>query len=852
MKERQYEDIWVSAYAPLIVESEEAVRHYRKVYLEEGAYIEIRTGDTFTIEELLPANAELAGSLRGSVPESTPTDTALRDWGGYDIVVTAPCGKTGGRGQDGGDGGGVGQRGQRGAHAATEKRKNFYLNIEKLGKDIHVLSIGGSGGDGGRGGNGGDGWDGTGKSNPGTIGGSGGDGGCGGDGADGIGCLYLKCTSSDGHQVEVACEGGKGGKGGNGGYAGLNGKNYDGSLSPQDGEVGSVGKEGKAGTFEMVYPVPEDSMRLADVFPLPEDDSPVYYGRVDFADPIQARKALEYLGGEEFLSVKYPALYASYLKTVEKAKQGKQLQEKKESDGTYSESFTVTAINLDRNTSLKLENAGEDNTSFILRIFNDTVVHDAEPCFCVYECKFENVTDGYSIETQSFTSFDTDLDYRFSTSPLEFVGADGKEFRETSSRMRLTNDGTMEMETASSKNVFVNGFNSIVSKITIDSPKSQFDNNPLIYLYNRDASPGEKCDKHYSASEVQYDEDKKDVNTLLGISGTVEFSEDAGVVGICGYAKDRTYSGARVLNIQGTGAARYEHDEDAMAGYFTPAASESKPDPSLTMNFSFPDNWNCRLDRDAYARGVTSVLTHLQFSFFYKVQIFDPIKKEAIPTSLEITISSKDPSESSQEYYESSNSSTVYIPPVSIRWGCFAADTEILMADYSEKPISQIKPGDMVMTPSGPAGVQSVYKGTEDELIVIETEDGKDLRVTKGHVMVCSRGIMRAEHMLEGDELSLENGDCVKIAQIYPVQYEQAQDVYNISVEKGLVYANGIVSGEFEAQNDLSVIRQHEEFAGYDLVTVDKEEPRKPVYSAETLKIKEEMEAWMRERNGLN
>jgi hypothetical protein len=844
-----YDTIFITKDAPLVVKDPSDTMHYGDVYMEDGAYIEIRVGKAFYIETLKPMddaddNVRLSAAKYPTLAQGE-TPRNYEEGGAYDIIITAPQAGAGSRGQNGGAGGGQGLHGATGGAPLPETRRTFLLDITSLQRNAKVLSIGAAGADGGNGGNGGNGWDGD-ESYPGTPGGNGGNGGNGADGGNAIQTLQVSWEAAKGEVLDVDCKAAPGGIGGNGGKAGSNGALYDGELTPHDGYPGIDGKEGAHGYWIRLLRGDKTDVlsglfrTLRQAEDAPRGESMGY--KLDFADDAQTQAFLNHFGGAEFLSQKYPAFYNAYLKTVAAAKEkkGNELLP----DGTIPFSFDVTALNSTSATGA----AQTESDSITLDIYNETYVHDVTPNFSYISGEMRNVTDDYAIGTFGFTSSDKDLSYIFDSQPLDFLGFDKKAFQEHSSRVFMSNDGLLGAEDRYSNAQLLDGLNSVISKITIDTPKSTIGNNPLIYLYNRAPVGGETADKSYSEGEVDYHADNT-VNTLLGISGTITFNKDAGVTALCGYAQKSDTNNRRIL-IEGTGAATYNHDQADMATHFSPVATREKPiTDNFTVKFNFPDNWNCRLSRYIYDNSVKSAKFTLAFSFYYTVRLNDSSTGDEKFCDMPITITSKDSLGTGQKYYEVENSTTVYVPPIKIRWGCFAADTLIKMDCGAQKRIDELKIGDKVATPYGPKPVTEIYSGFENMLIHIETESGAKTRVTKDHPVLTKRGITRAAYLRDDDEMKLACGSYAKIARVFEVEYKDKQPVFNIDVDGGLLYADGFLSGEFGTQNDLARFEKSSPFGAYGVALPTHEQPAD--FTDEAKEVIKDFKALCAERFGL-
>lgn len=126
--------------------------------------------------------------------------------------------------------------------------------------------------------------------------------------------------------------------------------------------------------------------------------------------------------------------------------------------------------------------------------------------------------------------------------------------------------------------------------------------------------------------------------------------------------------------------------------------------------------------------------------------------------------------------------------------GCFIEGTPVLMADGSEKPIEQIKPGDYVATRTSESDnnlvkgkVTSTHKAAEIMVLIINGS----LKVTTNHRMWVNNAWMQAGSIQIGDHLTDKDG---KVVVVSSLEWQRGSyQVYNLEVEKYHTYfANGI------------------------------------------------------------
>lgn len=134
--------------------------------------------------------------------------------------------------------------------------------------------------------------------------------------------------------------------------------------------------------------------------------------------------------------------------------------------------------------------------------------------------------------------------------------------------------------------------------------------------------------------------------------------------------------------------------------------------------------------------------------------------------------------------------------------GCLARDTKILMADGSEKRISEICIGDMVQGYDGKLlKVYNIATGLEDNLLLkITTSSGKSLWLTGEHpILGKNKTWERAMFLKVHDPIQTIDG-IDEVVSIYWGDYHGT--VYNLVLDSfdDSLCANGIIVGDFARQ----------------------------------------------------
>jgi hypothetical protein len=150
------------------------------------------------------------------------------------------------------------------------------------------------------------------------------------------------------------------------------------------------------------------------------------------------------------------------------------------------------------------------------------------------------------------------------------------------------------------------------------------------------------------------------------------------------------------------------------------------------------------------------------------------------------------------------------VPQIYIEQGCFAAGTQIRMADGSMKPVeSFLADQKEIVRSEGGTGrtVLGTIRGDEpDPMVRLKTDSGHDLLVTKTHPVVTVNGVVMAIDLKAGDIVKTEEGQ----ARLTSVTREPSTGkVYNLRLgdmkdaEAGTstLYANGILTGDLRTQS---------------------------------------------------
>lgn len=134
------------------------------------------------------------------------------------------------------------------------------------------------------------------------------------------------------------------------------------------------------------------------------------------------------------------------------------------------------------------------------------------------------------------------------------------------------------------------------------------------------------------------------------------------------------------------------------------------------------------------------------------------------------------------------------ISKVHLYWGCLAKGTQITMEDGSRCPIEEIKVNDRVLRPDGgSACVTKVITGTEENIYILQLENGMTVRASRNHPFGDGNGFIATIDLNSQSRLKTKDG-LSPVLYCYPTDYHDT--VYNLELDAGDSFlANGIVSG---------------------------------------------------------
>lgn len=226
----------------------------------------------------------------------------------------------------------------------------------------------------------------------------------------------------------------------------------------------------------------------------------------------------------------------------------------------------------------------------------------------------------------------------------------------------------------------------------------------------------------------------------------------------------------------------------------------------VKFDIGIPEEGRSRLDWHTDVEGVANgdpKTIMLTARFEYEVrnsiggQNIDMIQIQSVPEDRLAVIK--------REYYKfKPGSNTIYIPPITVYWGCLGKDTQILLSGGRTKRAEEIRTGDEVCGQDGRVlTVKDIVTGKDYTIFQIRTDNGASILASGGHPLMCGESCRRVCALRAGDSLALVGGGQSRITEISEVPYDDT--VYSFvfeGVDEGVyMAADGFWAGDLTMQN---------------------------------------------------
>ncbi|MDR2547862.1 MAG: hypothetical protein LBC96_10270 [Lachnospiraceae bacterium] len=736
----------------------------------------------------------------------------------FEFLVTGKDGEDAGYGSD--------ENGEDGEAGGKVK-----ITVSNLIGDVHIKASGGIGGSGGKGSNG-------------ENGGDGGNGGNGGDGAIVEFHYHREDRGSWSYAFFHSNEGGFGGKGGSGGKCtGTHGSGGEseasGTKGAKYGDGGDGGINGKPGSITIFHP---DGGICINNIEQDYQGSLVGITMLDLGCDRDLRIYLKGLGGEHNLR-NFPHIRESIKKTREQSRKKKSDTANETITGRISqvEARGVGNINVDSNNLDTIFNHYSFNATIHTTIVNSSTVV-TEEATALEPIGYMIIASMKEVKTEALlhkvTHFGDKGDWR----SLDFIETDVYPYQKIAGKTYYISamityemaDGSLRTASMTSNNIIVEkaAHVSYLNQITINDPrwKGSKKGGEIMFLYGRHTNTlksYESADYH-GGDYLKNKFDGGKLRTIMPITGKITLvnHDKFEIVG----AKIEPYKSSEghfdpsflEYNVSSSRKTIATHRPDLGKDKLGEALEKNKAvvfntaDTSVSFDLKLPPktsdmspyDWECNISGGFLDN--SSHKCYLCGCFVLSIEHKPRLGSTTSTYGINIFSDDKPPASQSQFFVGATGSTTVYIPPILIYWGCHAADTLIMMADGSQKRADNIRIGDQLSVYGGKTlTIADILTGNDTEILSITTTDGRNIKVSNGHAMkmddaVVSDGVrVIAAKLKPGDRLMTPGGIC-EVALVSVLPYDDM--VYNFIFmdedEPNYIEANGFWSGDFYAQNE--------------------------------------------------
>lgn len=562
----------------------------------------------------------------------------------------------------------------------------------------------------------------------------------------------------------------------------------------------------------------------------------------DFSKDDDCEYIFESYGGKENMKELFPRTYESLFKAKSKALETK-------NDLTSEEESEICSISLGQ----LCMRAVEDSKSSKIDSTDDSAYKLEIPVHCWFIDNTKKAQDAESADTWKGITIQAAIKKAFES---EYIARYSKVLLETNSySTKVESPSFMKSEISDQQydvSVLAQGcdpagifhakairdsfkIGSIelfsVKDIQIDDPAPKNDkhikNNEIVMLYGRVSEQKEFEDADYKSLDYfknTFDNNTKTVHLLMPLKGKIQLDYGVEPVGLH-FNKDEKFVRSKVSYDSKEKVLQYREDMDDKALYnkMLPCFTHDPYDKNKRCNIYFDikieDPWSWVLPfplplvigRSAYdwhadLEGVQDAnpkTIKLHGSFAYEV--INQMGQTSVEKIYIESLSKEELEEKEEKYYTYSGKhiNTLYIPPITIYWGCFAGDVLITMFDGTQKKACDIKAGDLFLGyQNKKLKVESIVTGTDQSIYLIETDHGS-IKVSGGHPVMCDGSEKRAFEIKPQDRINLAEGSTAEVTNVSIVEFNST--VYNFTfegeTEGRYIIANGFYAGDLKMQN---------------------------------------------------
>lgn len=506
---------------------------------------------------------------------------------------------------------------------------------------------------------------------------------------------------------------------------------------------------------------------------------------LDFSDLEQAQAYIDLFGGEEHVKAKYPLFYQAWQRTKQAA--SGQLAEAngeiQKYDCLLDTIHTVTDLQ-----------TGMEKSAGPAKLVSEATFVGVPPVPVFMQGEMADETEHTLLDAFS-TVFKTD----------DF---DKNDFIKKPLRADLTKVYSGKTKTIHAQTAFTYGYNGlvgakrreqettllsgseIIKKMEITDPKSTKNNSQIQYVYGRPADSNTDYTVTDAEAHVERNPNGTGKKTGIYLKINGEFTTIDGVTPKAYAIEAQSYK--TQLQFANEGIVYYDHDASEIAKFFTVSGKK--------VTFCYAPYWGDSQKLNCSTFGTNATL-YLYLQGYFIIDLGEGLGDFNIPFSVR---SVDTPPEG--DFYLSENSSTVYIPPLHILWGCFSKNCQVRMADGTQKAITELAAGEMVLCEDGSAAevISASVGGHEDKMIHIETADSHVIEVSDYHPIKTQNGTIAALDLRPNDVVVLEDGES-PVLYTYLVDYDD--EVCSVLLNGKFLIVNGFITGDAQIQQDV----QHRE-----------------------------------------
>jgi hypothetical protein len=490
----------------------------------------------------------------------------------------------------------------------------------------------------------------------------------------------------------------------------------------------------------------------------------------DYSNESHYNYAVSTLGGLAYLKKNYPLVHDLF----EDARKQHLLGPKKttatdtpESEVGFSDSMRVDAITY-------------DTTNVISTMSADFI--KIKPTIAISANLKDKTTNQY-VDVINICGDDDihTLDGLIKKAVSELIHSDDREFETLCNFfwMEEQSDGTPVMASSTTKyNDFkVIGTKNIVQDFVVNDPiaKKKLSRDNVVVVYNRNAEVNDDYDYSYDNNKFN-DKGSDWVKIYLPVSGTVTLVNDFIVLGL----NEQMGFNLQITDLN-NGVVNYYSNYDSIA------CNISDNKHSITWKFKGKDEddyWNNYLN-------VSNFDAKTKVNIYCKIEL----NIQKVSTGMQMHI----PVVFQSKGTPSGDKSCIISKPIMIQWGCLGKDTRILMADHTQKLVSEIKVGEFVLNDKQkPVQIKDIFYGNEEKMIQIITDDGKTALVSSGHPVCTDKGAFAAKNLTAGSKIQTVDG-IKAISNLLYVDYNDRVYSLYFGTENN-IFCNGILMGDFSAQ----------------------------------------------------